>query len=108
MNPKKVFYIDFVGSPCTTPDGECGMCVGDCDADSDCAGSLRCAQRSGGEDVPGCAWKEGDEAEKADNNDFCEFHFKHLQSLNSSIASIHQNCTHSLTKPIIFYLFQSK
>jgi Bacterial protein of unknown function (DUF839) len=31
-----------------------GMCEGDCDSDSDCAGSLRCFQRDGIEHVPGC------------------------------------------------------
>mmetsp|Transcript_117587 Transcript_117587/g.279185 ORF Transcript_117587/g.279185 Transcript_117587/m.279185 type:complete len:428 (+) Transcript_117587:58-1341(+) len=31
-----------------------GQCEGDCNHDDDCSGSLRCMQRSGNEDVPGC------------------------------------------------------
>lgn len=68
------------------------MCVGDCDKDSDCAGNLRCSERYGGEDVPGCDWKEGDEALKADSSDFCKFRFKHLQSLHAIEPSIKIAC----------------
>jgi len=32
-------------------------CQGDCDNDSDCAGSLKCFQRDGREEVPGCIGK---------------------------------------------------
>ena len=32
-----------------------GLCEGDCGDDSDCKGPLRCFQRSGSSDVPGCA-----------------------------------------------------
>lgn len=31
-----------------------GNCQGDCDDDSECAGNLRCFERSEFEDVPGC------------------------------------------------------
>jgi len=34
--------------------GPLQACQGDCDGDGDCAGSLRCFQRSGYESVPGC------------------------------------------------------
>lgn len=33
----------------------CGVCQGDCDDDSQCAGDLKCFQRDGGMDVPGCS-----------------------------------------------------
>ena len=38
-------------------DGKANMqaCEGDCDSDSDCAGSLKCYQRENRESVPGCA-----------------------------------------------------
>ena len=32
-----------------------GNCEGDCDNDNECSGSLKCFQRSGSEDVPGCS-----------------------------------------------------
>lgn len=32
-----------------------GECEGDCDADTDCTGSLLCLQRSPNQGVPGCA-----------------------------------------------------
>ena len=34
--------------------GQYGLCQGDCDKDSDCAGGLVCFQRSGKTNVPGC------------------------------------------------------
>ena len=51
-------YIQNVGNPCSVGfgGGACQECTGDCDSDSDCDGDLRCAQRRGVEDVPGCAW----------------------------------------------------
>jgi hypothetical protein len=55
---------DSNGSPCDDAHAPNAMaaldmttlvqCQGDCDADSDCAGTLRCHQRSGNEPVPGC------------------------------------------------------
>ena len=40
-----------------SPERPCGMCIGDCDNDSDCQGSLECFRRSGDSvsAVPGCA-----------------------------------------------------
>ena len=35
--------------------GEMTQCEGDCDYDSDCTSDLSCYQRSGTEQVPGCA-----------------------------------------------------
>ena len=32
-----------------------GLCEGDCDSDSQCAGNLRCFFRSGTAQVPGCS-----------------------------------------------------
>jgi len=42
-------------------------CEGDCDSDSDCAGSLQCFQREQREAVPGCA----NNADVPPNYDFC-------------------------------------
>merc|ERR1712028_101958 len=42
-------------------------CEGDCDSDSDCAGSLQCFQRDSREAVPGCA----NNADVPHNYDFC-------------------------------------
>ncbi|KAK3255032.1 hypothetical protein CYMTET_35767 [Cymbomonas tetramitiformis] len=44
----------------------CALCEGHCDKDADCAGSLRCHQRTSGETTPGCA-ATGYHAE----NDYC-------------------------------------
>jgi hypothetical protein len=44
-----------------------GICEGDCDSDSDCAGSLRCFQRNGGQSVPGCDGGASDSS----RSDFC-------------------------------------
>ncbi|KAK3287559.1 hypothetical protein CYMTET_4937 [Cymbomonas tetramitiformis] len=41
------------GSGCTSS-APCSACSGDCDYDTDCAGSLVCFQRAGTEAVPGC------------------------------------------------------
>ena len=41
------------GAQCAT--GACGVCTGDCDADSDCGPGLYCFQRTATEPVPGCA-----------------------------------------------------
>jgi len=32
-----------------------GLCEGDCDSDSDCAGDLICYQRDAGQSIPGCS-----------------------------------------------------
>ena len=58
------FEVQFVANPCKNAfdGGPCLECTGDCDSDSDCAGDLRCAQRSGHSgnvNVPGCVWGEG-------------------------------------------------
>lgn len=47
--------LDWVSNPCSDlPNGKCSLCSGDCDSDDDCDGNLRCADRDGGELVPGC------------------------------------------------------
>ena len=66
--------IDYVGNPCGS-NGECTICQGDCDSDSDCNGDLRCAQRSkltGVENVPGCAWGADPDGRRFDNDDYCK------------------------------------
>ncbi len=45
--------IDKGGDACTT-NNLCNECEGDCDNDNQCAGSLRCFQRDGAQNVPGC------------------------------------------------------
>ena len=70
--------IHYVGNPCNGEDGKCGLCTGDCDSDSDCEGNLRCAQRYGSdgfENVPGCAWGEGSDDVRLDDDDFCKLQF---------------------------------
>ena len=67
--------VTFVGNPCNADGTPCEVCTGDCDRDSDCAGSLRCAQRGrrdGKENVPGCDWGEGSDSIRLDNDDFCK------------------------------------
>ena len=39
---------------------QCGLCEGDCDGDSDCAGDLVCVQRNGFDVVAGCSGSGGD------------------------------------------------
>ena len=61
--------IKYTGNPCVKDStGKCPICTGDCDTDSDCATSLRCAQRHGGEDVPGCSFGSVD---KSSDSDYC-------------------------------------
>ena len=40
-----------------SPESPCGMCVGDCNDDSDCEGTMECFRRSGNSEnpVPGCS-----------------------------------------------------
>jgi len=70
------FEVQFVANPCKNAfdGGPCLECTGDCDNDSDCAGDLRCAQRSGQSgnvNVPGCVWGEGSDDLRFDDDDFC-------------------------------------
>lgn len=41
-------------SDACSPTSPCDKCIGDCDADSDCTGSLVCKDRDAGEPVEGC------------------------------------------------------
>ena len=45
--------LGFSGSE-KAQDGELRLCEGDCDSDSECGEGLKCFQRYGDEDVPGC------------------------------------------------------
>jgi len=71
--------VEAVGDPCTdfSDNGLCQLCTGDCDADKDCEGELRCSQRSGGldqlENVPGCLWGVGSEVLQSGDLDYCEY-----------------------------------
>ena len=68
-----VDIIDYVGNPCGI-NGECTICQGDCDDDSDCNGGLRCAQRrevTGVENVPGCAWGADPDGRRFEDDDYC-------------------------------------
>ena len=69
--------IEYVGNPCTafSPNGQCAICTGDRDDDSDCGSGLRCAQRrlsSGVENVPGCAWGPNSDSLRFDDSDYCK------------------------------------
>ena len=46
-------------------------CQGDCDRDDDCIGPLKCFQRSGDEDVPGCIASELSETYGTRGSDYC-------------------------------------
>ncbi len=68
--------ILYVGNPCGESfplTGLCEECTGDCDEDGDCAAGLKCFQRSGGEEVPGCTFT--DSSLKSSDEDFCESFF---------------------------------
>jgi len=76
--PTSSIEVQFVGNPCTSnsPGGECAICTGDCDKDSDCAGDLRCAQRGGNAStgnvhVPGCVWGPDSDSLRLSDDDFC-------------------------------------
>ena len=58
------------GSEYCTPLERCARCTGDCDSDSDCLDNLRCAQRSGNTNVPGCTQ---DDSNAFTGVDFCKF-----------------------------------
>ena len=45
--------LRFRDAPCTAAN-PCGECVGDCNTDAQCAGSLQCFQRPGLTAIPGC------------------------------------------------------
>ena len=77
LPPSEGVDVNYVGNPCTSTFGseQCEICSGDCDADRDCDGGLRCAQRSrsdGSENVPGCQWPDGSDNIRLENDDFCE------------------------------------
>lgn len=46
---------DLYGNDDCSSDNRCGRCEGDCDKDSHCKDNLKCFQRDGKEDVPGCS-----------------------------------------------------
>ncbi len=77
--------LELVGNPCNDEfeSGNCQVCTGDCDYDSDCEGEMRCADRSEDRDevenVPGCVWGEGSEDLQAGGTDFCEYIFLHYE-----------------------------
>ena len=48
-----------------TPTKPCNQCEGDCDVDMDCKAGLKCFQKSGAADVPGCVGRD------VSSNDFC-------------------------------------
>ena len=58
--------------------GGLGKCQGDCDTDSDCASGLKCWQRSGYTDIPGCT------GGGSNDWDYCtdSKYFKGLSSVN--------------------------
>ena len=75
-SPPSLTNIQYVGNPCSVAfsGGQCEECTGDCDNDDDCAGDLRCAQRSkttGVENVPGCDWNGSSRQTGAD--DYCKY-----------------------------------
>jgi len=51
--PTRPSLVNLGKSGCTSK-RPCGKCQGDCDADSQCAGNLKCGKRSGYALIPGC------------------------------------------------------
>ena len=63
--------------------GKCKVCTGNCNRDSDCAGTSRCAQRYADTIVPGCQWSASDNIAncsagsssiKCSGEDYCKYH----------------------------------
>ena len=53
--PSRTFLTSFRTDGCLKEDENgCKVCQGDCDRDSDCYPGLKCFQRDGNEEVPGC------------------------------------------------------
>jgi hypothetical protein len=46
--------ITDIGNDVCGDDNQCGLCMGDCDRDSNCQDGLQCMQRDDNEPVPGC------------------------------------------------------
>ena len=46
--------LEDVGVNLCNKGSPCSLCQGDCDTDADCAGKLKCFQRDGDEEIPGC------------------------------------------------------
>jgi hypothetical protein len=61
------------GSECTSS-YPCSVCEGDCDSDSDCFGSLRCWQRSGGRASNDCKGSMG-----PSGHDYCYDPIRHKE-----------------------------
>eukprot|EP00808_Paulinella_micropora_P001810 g25698.t1 len=61
------------------PNCNFGLCVGDCDEDSDCAPGLSCFQRDAGMPVPGCS------GTAVDAKDYC--YFKELKVTNDNCGA---------------------
>ena len=64
-----VNHADYCYHP-TTPTKPCEMCIGDCDDDDQCAGTLQCFHDDGIEHVPGCTGKR-ERWQDNDLKDYC-------------------------------------
>ena len=53
-----------------------GMCEGDCDEDSDCKPGMKCFQRSGKIQVPGCTTDKNDKTNNWAHADYCIHKYK--------------------------------
>jgi hypothetical protein len=84
--------LKLVNNPCGNT-GECEICSGDCDTDSDCQSGLRCAQRThhnGKETVPGCFWGEDSDIERFKDKDYC---FLPVDKSSESIVNYVGECS---------------
>eukprot|EP00808_Paulinella_micropora_P026003 g69710.t1 len=68
------------------PNCNFGLCVGDCDVDSDCAPGLSCFQRDAGMPVPGCS------GTAVDAKDYCYFKELNVTNDNCGAACIFKAC----------------
>ena len=59
--------VSLGGSGCTETQ-PCRKCQGDCDSDKDCHGGLKCFQREGNQQVPGCDVGGSDDVK---GHDYC-------------------------------------
>jgi len=75
------------GSGCTSS-RKCGMCEGDCDSDNDCGTGLKCHQRSGYAQVPGC--RKGGSGDVR-NYDFC-YNPKNINNKGNSGCTGSRKC----------------
>ena len=72
-----------LGDDVCSDDNRCGLCMGDCDRDSDCQNGLLCMQRDENEPVPGCNGADLEKYSKYGGLASCLCHLKRPTCVNS-------------------------